>query len=396
MEKPSYYFATRNMVGPKPSSRDLSEPHVWNGGAVAGILSKPEYCGHTVNFRTRKESYKDKNSKWNPKEEWKIFPNTHEAIIEQGTFDTVQKLRQTVRRTDTLGAANPLTGLMFCADCGAKMYNSRQAKPHYDEIRFGKVYKHKTVDFYTCSANNLGKNAFKKVCSGHFIRTEVIRKLVLDAIREISGYVRRNEAEFVERIRAESVIKMEAAAKAHTKQLAKNERRIAELDHLFQKVYEDNATGKLSDERFSLLSDTYEREQTELKQQNAALSAELDDFRADSEKTGKFIELVRRYKDFEELTPAILSEFIHRICVHEADKSSGERVQDVDIHFNFIGNFVPAKEEPALTAEELAERDKLRQKREKQREANRRWYAKKREQERRTQEPREERSKPVA
>ncbi len=212
---------------------------------------------------------------------------------------------------------------------------------------------------------------------------------MLDAIREISGYVRRNEAEFVERIRAESVIKMEAAAKAHTKQLAKNERRIAELDHLFQKVYEDNATGKLSDERFSLLSKTYEREQTELKQQSAALSAALDDFRADSEKTGKFIELVRRYKDFEELTPAILSEFIHKICVHEADKSSGERVQDVDIHFNFIGNFVPAKEDPALTAEELAEREK-------QREANRRWYAKKREQERRAQEPRGERSKPVA
>ncbi len=395
IEKPSYYHAMHTWVGAK-SPIIPSEPYAWGGGTVAGILSKPEYCGHTVNFRTRKESYKDKNSKWNPKEEWKIFPNTHPAIIEQGTFDAVQKLRGTPRRVDSIGAANPLTGLVFCADCGAKMYNSRSSKPHYDEHRYGKVYRHKAADFYTCSANNLGLNRYTTVCSQHFIRTEVIRTLTLDAIREVSAYVRDSEAEFVERIRAESEVRQEETAKAHKRQLAKNERRIAELDHLFQRVYEDNATGKLSDERFSLLSETYEGEQRELRQQNVTLQSELAAFAADNEKTGRFIELVRRYRDFEELTAPMLAEFIHKICVHEADKSSGERVQDVDIHFNFIGNFkVPVVEVPPMP-EELAAQEKLRQKRAKQREANKRWYAKQKEKQRQAQEREQAEPKPAA
>jgi hypothetical protein len=367
------------MVGPKPSSRDLSEPYAWPGGTITAMLSKPEYCGHTVNFRTFKESYKDKNSKWNAKEDWKIFHNTHEAIIEQAVFDTVQKLRGTPRRVDSMGEANPLTGLVFCHDCGAKMYNSRQSKPYYDEIRFGKVYRHKAADFYTCSTNNLGRNAFKTVCSGHFIRTEVIRSLVLDAIREISSYVKENVTEFVEKLREESVVRQAEAAKSHKKQLAKNERRIAELDHLYQRVYEDNAAGKIPDERFTQLSGSYEREQAELKQQSSALQAELDAFNADSEKADKFIEIVRRFSNFDELTTPMLNEFIHKILVHEADKSSGERVQDVDVYFNFIGNFTLPKEEVILTPEELAAQEKLREKRAKQREANKRWYAKQKE-----------------
>jgi DNA invertase Pin-like site-specific DNA recombinase len=377
VEKPSHYFATHNMVGSKPSSRDLSEPYSWCGGTVTAILSKPEYCGTTVNFRTRKESYKDKNSQWNPKEEWKLFPNTHPAIIEQGTFDAVQKLRGTPRRVDSAGEANPLTGLVFCADCGAKMYNSRQSKTHYEEHRYGKVYQHKTADFYTCSANSLGRGAFKTKCSAHFIRTEVIRALVLDAIREVSAYVRQSEAEFAERIRVESTVKLEDAAKAHKKQLSKNERRIAELDHLFRRVYEDYATQKLSGERYTQLSDSYEREQSELRQQNTVLQSELSAFAADNEKTGRFIELVRRYKDFGELTAPMLAEFIHKILVHEADKSTGERQQDVDIHFNFIGSFEVPRVIVPPTPEELAEQEKLRQKRAKQREANRKWYMKK-------------------
>ncbi len=377
VEKPSYYFVTHNMTGPKPSSRDLSEPYAWNGGTVRAILSKPEYCGNTVNFRTRKESYKDKSSKWNPKEEWKIFHDTHEAIIEQATFDTVQKLRGTPRRVDSIGEANPLTGLVFCADCGAKMYNSRQAKDYYMEKRGDKVYRHKTADFYTCSTYDLGKGKFQTVCSSHFIRTEVIREIVLDAIREISAYVRQNEAEFVERVREASAVQREETAKAHKRQLAKNERRVAELDNLFRKVYEDNASGKLSDERFTQLSGAYEDEQAELRQQSVILRTELEAFEADSEKAGRFIDVVRRYTEFETLTNAMLGEFVHKIMVHKADKSGGERVQQVDVYLNFIGRFdLPAVEEAPPTPEELEAREKRRKKLEKQREANRRYYEK--------------------
>lgn len=376
VEKPSYYYALHNSASSKPSSRDLSEPYAWNGNTVAMLLSKPEYCGHTVNFRTCKESYKDKQSKWNPKEVWKIFPNTHPAIIEQAIFDTVQKLRETRRRVDGLGAANPLTGLVFCADCGAKMYNSRQAKKYYAEKRGDKVYQHKTADFYTCSANDLGKSAFKTACSSHFIRTEVIRALVLDRIQCVCQYVRNNEGAFIEKVRAESIVRQEDTAKAHQKQLAKNERRMGEVNRLFQKVYEDNAAGKLSDERYEQLSRVYEQEQAELRQQSIVLQSELDAFRADNEKTGQFIEIVRRYTDFSELTTPMLNEFVHRIYVHEADKSSGERRQKISIFLNLIGDFDVPREVIPPTPEEIAALEKRQKKLTQQREANRRFYAK--------------------
>ena len=378
VEKPSYYLAMRKPPGAKPSKRDLSEPYIWTGGTIAGILKKPEYVGHTVNFRTYKNSYKDKQSKKNPPEKWKIFENTHAPIISQEVFDTVQRLRGTPRRIDKIGKANPLTGLVFCKDCGAKLYNSRQSKDYYVEERHGKVYKHKTSDHYTCSTYNLGSSAFKKVCSSHFIRTAVLRELVLDTIREISGYVRQNEAEFVEKIREASEVKQEETAKAHKKQLAKNERRIAELDKLFQKVYEDNAAERLSYERYTQLSTTYEQEQAELKLQNAELQAHLSAYETDSFRADRFIEIVKRYTEFDTLTNAMLNEFVERIVVHEADKSGIQREQQVDIHLNFIGHFeLPCEEPPPLTAEELEKQDKRRRKLEYQREANKRHYAKK-------------------
>jgi len=312
-----------------------------------------------------------------PQEEWKVFPNTHPAIIEQETFDTVQRLRGTPRRADKLGAANPLTGLVYCADCDSKMYNSRQSKDYYIEKRHGKEYRHKTADFYTCSANYLGKSAFKTVCSNHFIRTAVIRELVLDRIRHVCRYVRGNEAEFIEKIRAESAVRQAETAKAHQSRLAKNGRRIAELDHLFQRIYEDNATRKLSDERFEQMSASYEREQADLKKQSAVLQAELDAFHADSEKAGQFIELVQRYRDFEELTTEMLNEFVSRIYVFEADKSSGERRQKVRIFLNLIGDFDAPAEIIPLTPEEREAQEKRQLRLARQREANRRFYAKK-------------------
>jgi len=378
VEKPSYYFATRLKSSDRPSRRDLSDPYTWIGSTITQLLKKPEYLGHTVNFRTFKESYKDKQSKWNTPDKWKIFENTHEAIISQEVFDTVQRLRKTPRRVDKIGEANPLTGLVFCADCNAKLYNSRQSKDYFYENRYGKTYKHKTSDHYTCSTYDLAKGAFKTSCSSHFIRTAVLRELILATISEVSSYVRDNEAEFVEKIREASKVKQKETATAHKKLYTKNERRITELDKLFQKVYEDNASGKLSDERFALLSTTYEQEQVDLRQHNAELQTQLTAYETDSFKADRFIEIVKRYTEFDTLTTAMLNEFVEKIIVHEADKSSGQREQQVDIHLNFIGHFeLPHEELPPPSTEELEEEDKRRRRLEYQREANKRWYAKK-------------------
>lgn len=385
VEKPSYHTARNKMAGAKPAMYDMTTPYAWSTSTVCKILSKPEYAGHTVNFRTNKKSFKDKKISYNPKEDWKVFPNTHAAIIDQETFDTVQRLRGTPRRTDSVGEPNPLTGLVFCADCGAKMYNSRQSKKTYETVKHGKTYTTKTSDHYNCSAYNLAHQSNKEKCSGHYIRTLVIRDLVLEAIRNISRHALENEADFVEKVRAESVLQQENTAKAHKKQRVQNERRISELDVLFRKVYEDNATGKLSDERFEQLSSTYESEQAELKAQNIVLENEISAFEADSANVGSFLKLVRRYRSFDELTTPMLNEFVQKILVHEADKSSGERVQKVDIWFNFIGNFeLPTVE---LTPEELEAHAKRLEKLKKQREANRRYYEKKRREQEQQEQP---------
>jgi hypothetical protein len=375
VEKPSAYFART-----KGWSMDgkNGEPYAWNGGTVGNILSKPEYCGHTVNFRTYKDSYKGKKFKYNPKENWKVFENTHPALITREQFDVVQKLRGTPRRPDDCGEANPLTGLLFCHECGRKMYNSRQSKTHYEEQRFGKTYRHKVADCYTCSTNSLAKGVFTEKCSQHYIRTEVVREIVLATIRATAAYVRENEAEFAAKIRELSTVRQAEAAKAHKKQLAANEKRIAELDRLFKKTYEDNANGKLSDKRFTQLSDEYEREQADLQEQNVTLAAEIEAFDEDTLKADRFIELVRRHTEFDELTPQMLNEFVNRIEVYEAEKVDGQRTQRVDVHLSYIGRFeLPAEEKAPPTPEEIAAAEKRRAKLAKQREANKRWYAKK-------------------
>jgi hypothetical protein len=375
VEKPSAYFA-RTKGWSMDGKND--EPYAWNGGTVANILAKPEYCGDTVNFRTRKESFKSKKFKYNSKEDWAVFEDTHPALIDRETFETIQRLRGTPRRPDRCGEPNPLTGILFCAQCGKKMYNSRQSKTHYTEKRFGKEYRHKVADFYVCSTNSLSKGVFADKCSQHYIRTEVVRELALAAIREVCGYVRDNEAEFIEKIRETSAIQADETAKASRRKLAQNRKRIAELDRLFKKTYEDNANGKLSDKRFELLSAEYEREQAELEAENADLQADVDAYAADSLKADRFVEIVRRHTEFEELSPGLLNEFISKILVHEADKSSGERVQEVEIIFNFIGRFATPSEPPAQPTEnELAAEEKRRMRLARQREANRRWYAKK-------------------
>jgi hypothetical protein len=225
------------------------------------------------------------------------------------------------------------------------------------------------------------KNADKFVdqCSIHFIRTSVVRELLLDTIRRVSHYARSNEAKFIEKLREASVIQQKNAAKSHKRQIAKNEKRIAELDTLFRKVYEDNAIGKLSDERYEQMSSAYDTEQAELKAQTAAMKLELEAFEQDSVRGDKFLDLVKRYTEFEELTTPMINEFVEKIIVHEADKSTGERKQQVDIYLNFIGNFtVPGSEPQPLTPEEQATEEKRLADKRKKNEYLRKWRAKSR------------------
>jgi len=353
------------------------------------MIGKPEYAGHTVNFRTTMESYKDKRAKDNPREDWVIFENTHPAIVDQETWETAQRCRTTKRRNDG-GEANPFTGLVFCMDCGAKLYNHRIPYARTEINKASYVCNRKPKDVYVCSTYNLTGRRFDRKCSTHNIRTKVLRELSLEAIREVSGYVKSNEAEFVKQVLETSVIRQQETAKMHRKRIAKAEKRVTELNALIRRIYEDNFNGKLTDKRFELLSQEYEQEQAELEQSIITLQAELDSFTADTARVDKFIALVKKYTDFSELTPQMLIEYIEKIVVHEADYSSGERDQTVDVHLNFIGKFDVPTAEP--TAEEIAAEETARRKRAQAREAQRRYAAKQKQKQQEQEEAAREKS----
>ena len=376
IERPSYYLAKRGL-GTCRSNNNTATPYVWRGATVSDILSKPEYMGHTVNFRSYKESYKDKRAKKTPKEDWVIFKNTQEAIVSEEMWNKVQGLRKTARRTDTVGEANPFTGLLYCADCGAKMYNHRggagRARNWKGELN-GK--RRPDRDEYNCSTYNLSRQSYDKQCSQHYIRTEVVRKLVLETIKAVSDYVITNEEEFINRIYSSSRDKQKESIKSLKRKIAQDTKRVNELNMLMKKLYEDNISGKLSDKRFEFMLSEFENEQDTLKISMENAKAEIEKYESDTVRADKFIELVKRYTDFSELTTPMLNEFVEKILVHEADYSSGERVQEVEIYLNFIGKFELPVKEP--TAEEIAEHEKLKARRAKKAEYNRRYMEKRR------------------
>lgn len=376
VERPGYYLGQRGQG--TCQGRDYSEErYIWQGTTVSEMLKKPEYMGHTVNVRTYKDSYKDKRPKRAAAEDWVIFENTQEAIVDEKTWHLAQELRKVVRRTDTLGEANPLTGLMFCADCGAKMYNHRggagqardwQGRPN------GK--RRPDRDEYHCSTYDLSRAKFGITCSQHFIRTAAVRELVLEAIRSASTYAIKNEAEFIQKVRSASEVRQAETVKALKQRVRREQKRASELDGIIKKLYESYAIGKISEKRFDVLSAEYEQEQETLEASIQKAQADLEDFEADTAKVDQFMALAKKYTDFSELTTPMINEFVDKIVVHEADRSSGERTQEVDIYLKFIGKFdVPI---PEPTAEELVEQERLRKKRAKKAEYNRRYMAKRR------------------
>ena len=314
--------------------------------------------GHTVNFRSHKQSYKDKNAVMNPKEDWLIFENTHEAIVDAETWELAQKLRKTPRRHDTLGEANPLTGLVFCADCGAKMMNHRS--------RGGTENNPYPSDFYDCSTYTLAHQKRTHACKGHYIRSKVLRELILETIRAASTFAISDRDAFLEKVRSASQLRQAEATKETKRKLNKEKKRISELDTIIKKLYESFAVGRITGERFDSLLAEYEAEQKALTASVSEMETQMSAFAEDTDRAKQFLELAKKYTDFSELTTPMINEFVEKIIVHAPEKIDGDRVQEVDIHLRFIGQFeLPA---PELTEEEIKRQEQLKRHRIKSRE----------------------------
>ena len=327
--RPTAYIALRDGYEiPSPE-----EKYHWCGATVTNIIHRPEYYGITANFRTYKDSYKDRKAKRRPAEEWVIFENTQEPIVDKTTWETAQKCRVVKRRATSTGEPNPLTGLIICADCGNRMYNHRgSSAPMYD-----------SQDSYCCCQST----KYPRKCTMHYIKTSSLRTLILETIQAVSNFVKEDEVEFVRIVREASELQNEETAKAQKKQLAKCQKRCAELNTVIKRLYEYKVGGGLSAKRFDILVQEYEQEQEELEYKIAQLQEGLDRFEEDGDKTSKFIDIVRKYTDITELNATILNEYIDKVVVYEADKSSGRREQRVDIFLTFIGQFVmPNQPEP--------------------------------------------------
>ena len=352
VETPAVYFAKRG-IGIWKSKEEFTHPYSWSGYIVGSIIAKQEYCGDTVNFRSHKESYKDKSPVKNPKEDWLIFKDTHEAIVDRETWELAQKLRKTPKRIDTFGVANPFTGLVYCADCGAKMFNHRS--------RGNKEKGNYPSDFFDCSAYTLGHQRYVKECKSHYIRSAVLRTLVLETIKAACESVITDKDEFFNKLRSESQLRQKEAVKESKRKLNKSRRRINELDGIIKKLYESYAVGKITEERFDSLLADYEAEHKELTAFVTETEQQLSTFEEDTARAEQFLALAKKYTDFSELTTPMINEFIDKIFVHAPYYIDGERMQDVDIYLNFIGQFeIP---EPELSEEEIKRQEQLKKKR---------------------------------
>lgn len=347
-----------------------ADPYKWSTATVINLVKKQEYMGWCVLNKTIKENYKAKRKAAAP-EDMIIFKDAHPAIVDEETWNIVQRLRETRRRPERIGGEpNPLTGILYCADCGEKMYHKkgntgRPNQPHHE---------------YVCSSYR----HYSRSCTCHYIRVPVIEKLILTAIRRVSGYARENEAEFIQRVRETSVISQEAAVKESRKKISKAKRRRDEVSGLIKKLYEAYASGKIPEKHFSELLTGYDTEQETLDTEIAELQTAIDTYNTDSVRADKFMELVKRHTEFTELSASLLNEFVEKVIVHEAVKINGKREQTVDIYLNFIGKFdVPLTEEeqqeeaPKRKSRKKPRHEMTEEQRQRERERDHRRYAQK-------------------
>ena len=303
------------------SNKSTADPYKWTNETVSRMLERVEYLGHTVNFKTTKQSYKSKKKIWNDPADWVIFENTQPTIIEESVFLIVQNIRKARRRPTKMGEMGMFSGLLYCAECGGKMYQCRATN-------FAENQK-----YFICSTYRKGKD----LCTTHSIKNVVLHEIVLRNLREAIAYVSEHEAEFAQEAAESDMRDRDAEFVRKRETLAKADARIAELDRIISRLYEDNVIGKLSDERFIKMSHDYELEQSNLKSMAEVLRKDLKQQEQQKTNVKEFIAAVKKYTDLQELDAAVLRAFIDRIEVSHVDKKS--RTREITIVYNFIGAF---------------------------------------------------------
>ncbi|MGI6747918.1 MAG: DUF4368 domain-containing protein [Anaerovoracaceae bacterium] len=308
-----------------PDNRGHDDDYVWRGSTIVHMLSRQEYLGHTVNFKTYRKSYKQKKQMKNDPSEWMIFKNTHEAIIEESVFEVVQRIRDGRRRLTPMGEMPLLSGMIFCADCGNKMYQVR-----------GRGWEHEK-EYFVCATYRKVKGG----CSSHQIRNVVVEELLLDGIRRVTAFARNFEEEFVEMVTKKTRSELDKSMRDSRRELEQAQARIAKLDEIIQRLYEDNIEGKISDERFTKMTANYEAEQQTLEKRVTELKSIMTEEKESALNVNHFLSLVRKYTDINELTAEVIREFVEKIFVYKAERIDGRRVQRIKIVWNCIGEFEP-------------------------------------------------------
>ena len=317
------------------SSNVETLPYFWIRETLSAILSREEYLGHTVNLRTRTKSYKDKRKVDNSKEDWLVFKNTHEAIIDQETFDIVQKMRSHKRSNqrykNRIGHENLFAGLVFCGTCGRKHYFCPQEKNGLNH------------DHYKCSG-------YRKPIDGcenpHYIQKSALIEIVSDKLRQTIQEIHFDQEAFLKKLEQQSQAQFSKDNKRQRQQLQKDEYRFNEIDRIIQQLYEDNLLGKISDERFVKLSQSYEEEQEQLQTSISDLTEKLTQQQEDSLNISKFMARISKYTELPELTVEIVNELIDKIVIHKPTGTKRNRIIQIDIYYNFIGKLNNEKSEP--------------------------------------------------
>jgi DNA invertase Pin-like site-specific DNA recombinase len=316
--------AHHTQQGTPTNGRLTKDPYKWSCSAISNILERLDYLGHTVNFKTSVKSFKDRKTLHNDPAKWAVFENAHPAIIDENVFEVVQNLRKTRKRPTRQGEMGLFSGLAFCADCGAKMYLSR-------------ANTQKTqVENYVCS----NYRNHRDLCdSPHQIRSAALKEIILKNLREAIAYVSRYEGEFIREAAEKTMQAHDKGLSADKQALVRAEKRVDELDGIIKRLYEDNLSGKLTDERFMKFSRDYESEQEKLKTAIEAMRCEVNQREQKRINTKHFIAAAKKYTDIKDLDGAVLREFISKIEISATPKYSKKQPRAIGIEYNFIGDF---------------------------------------------------------